>query len=502
MRIALHIPLVLAALSLAGCGSSTDPLPEDPYPLYWSIEEEGYIQGWASRSEAYCDCENKILRGTWSFPREPFAQLCEIELQRAGGSLSIYDWSIGPLDGPALHGRLMPEIDDEFAWLGTGWGDLALRRHLSASPPIPLDLRSPLSFELLGAAWDSEGRPDSLEVNVLRVGDPRKAGDVETARLHWDGQMDLGGFLVEAFHLNLAAETIHFKHFSEDFPRLWASQSASTILHFWTDAPPNIEAFAPVFPEPEGYAVEPFTLDAASGGLAGELLVPDESEALPAILMFAGAGPADRNQGALFANLSHQFAAAGYLVARFDKPGTGESGGDLFDLGLAARRQNLALVWDLIENDPRTDPERRVLLGYGEGGALALEAAAENLTAAAVVALSPWFSSPRMVVEIPEALPGRFDLLGLECFGGKHLDRVDFDPYQFLPELGIPALLTAVGRDETLPLSEVLALAEIIGTEAEIYLDFDGAYNATVPENPPAWQFTRDLLDWLAATLP
>ncbi len=493
---------------MLGCGTITDPPPEDPYPLYWAIEKDGFIQGWASRDEAWCDCAATSFRASWSFPREPFLRLCEIEYRRESGAMVRYDWRVGPGAEPWLRGRLMPEAGGEFAWLATGWGDLDLARNLApaAPAPRPFDARSPLSFELLGAAWDTAERPDSLDLSILRLDDPRDISEPEAARLFHEGQLDGGGFPVEGFHMTVGEETLHFKLFTGDFPLLWASLAGSIALQYWGESPPNLPGFQPLFPIADGYANEAVEIEGALGTVHGQVSVPESEEPFPAILMVAGAGPADRNQAALFGFLVHELAREGYFVLRCDKPGTGESEGSLFDLGLELRRQTIAAAWDSLSADPRVDPARRALLGYGEGAALALEAAGD-LGAATVAAISPRRNRPAEMADIPEAIDGRFELLGLECFGGKHLDRLAFDPEAYLPALSVPVLLTAAGRDPALPIADVEEQAALIAQggvtpELAVFGELFPAYNATVPDAGPSADFTQTLLTWFADSLP
>lgn len=506
MRTILRLSFFLAALSLAGCGSVIEPIPEDPVPLYWGIEKDGWLQGWARREEAWCACDSATLHATWTFPRDPFLRLCEIEYQRASGDLSRYDCRLGPGGEPWLRGRLAAETGGEFAWLATGWGDLELRRQLSATPPLPLDPRSPLSFEALGAAWDEAGRPETLELTTLIIEDPRDVTSPHPATLYYDGQLDPDGFPRESFRLERGEDTIHFKLFAQDFPRLWASLAMGVTLQYWGASPPNLTAFDPNFPEPAAYGVAGDTIESAHGDIHVIRFLPEGNGPFPALLMVAGAGPADADQGALFGFLADDLARAGILVMRYDKPGAGASTGSLDRVGLAERREIIDLLFSDLEADAASDPERIALLGYGEGAALALEAA-NRVDAAAVVALSPWLNRLDQLAEIPEAVDGPFILLGLECFGDKYLDRLGFDPAISLPLLNLPVLVCGAGLDGENPLQDVLEQVDLI-EEGAADLDYreypalGAAYNSTVPDLPPDPQFTQGLLDWLAATLP
>jgi len=499
------IPLLLAMLTLLGCGSVSDPPPEDPPPLFWAIEHDGVLQGVAGRYDTWSEGENDTFITKWIFPREPFFRSCFIEYRREAGIMTRYDWTIDGND--ALRGRIMPETRGDFAWLATGWGDLEFRRNLSPAetPPIPVDPRSPFSFELLGAAWNKAGRPESLDLTILKIGDPRKIADPVEATLFHEGQLDGGGFPVEGFHLLAGEEALHFKLFSQDFPCLWASLAWGVTLQYLGENPLNIDPFSPDYPFHNGYVNEVFEIAGVFGAVRGQASIPEGEGPFPGILMISSGGKADRNQGALFGFLAHELARAGWFVARYDKPGLHDSEGPLFELGLDERRQHLDAAWDSLSADARVDPQRLVLLGYGEGAALAMEAAT-RLDATALVALSPWLNRPEELADIPEAIDGVFTLLGLDCFGGKHLDRASFDPAVYLPALDLPLLLCAAGLDTRNPLEDVLEQLEFIeqGSADLSYLEYpalSAAYNATIPQQVPDVEFTQDLLAWLAATI-
>ena len=499
------LPILLAVLLVLGCGSVIDPVPEDPPPLYWAIEQDGVLQGIASRYDRWREGDDEIFITGWTLPREPFFQDCSIEYRRETGGLAQYDWTIGGSN--VLRGRIMPEARGDFAWIATGWGDLELRRNLSPAeaPPIPVDPRSPFSFELLGAAWEDADRPESLELSLLKIGDPRKITDPVEATLYHEGQLDGGGFPVEGFHLSVGEETLHFKLFSQDLPQLWTSLAWGITLQYLGENPLNIDPFLPEFPNSDGYYNEVFEIEGALGAVLGNFSIPEGVGPFPAILMISGGGNADRNQGALFGFLADTLARSGWFVARYDKPGLHDSEGSLFELGLDERQETLDAVWDSLSTDARVDLDHRVLLGYGEGASLAMEAAT-RLDASALVALSPWLNHPDELPEIPEAVDGVFTLLGLDCFGGKHLDRASFDPAVYLPALDLPLLVCASGLDKNNPIEDVLEQVGLIeGGAADLsyreYPALSAAYNATIPKQPPSWEFTQDLIAWLAETI-
>ncbi len=503
------LPILLILLSLLGCDSNTGPEPEpDPYPLYWAIEEGGVLRGIADRQDAWCSCGNTTFKASWVLPREHYLRSCHVEYHRDSGTMGRYDWTLGFRPGVSqIKGRIAPEGGD-YAWLATGLGDLEFDRHLAPlnEAPIPVDPRSPLSFELLGGAWSEADRPDSLDVFILKIGDPREVNSPVEARLHHEGQLDGGGFPVEGFHLVAGDETLHFKLFADDFPRPWATLAWGTALQYLGGEPLNIEQFLPEYPYPDGYYNEAVEFDGPMGTVSAHASFPEGEGPFPALLLLSGDGDVLRHQGVLLNYLGHHLARAGYATLLYDKPGTGESEGDLLELGIAERQATVEAAWNWLGADERIDVDRRVLLGYGEGGALVLEGAG-RLGAAAVAALSPWLNRPGELEPIPEAVDGRFTLLDLECFGGKHLDRASFDPAVYLPALDVPVLLMAAELDPRNPALDVHTQIDLLlmGSGVLDFQEYSGmsaSYNNTAPDLPPDAQVVQDLLDWMAERLP
>jgi hypothetical protein len=506
------IPIFFALLVLTGCGSVIDPVEEPFQTLYWAIEEDGVLRGVASRQDEWCACGNKRFLTQWTTPREHYFQSCSIEYWRQSGVLASYDWTLSNQvtsgGGDGLRGRIAPEAGGNYAWLATGWGDLDLRRHLApaAEPPIPVDPRSPFSFELLAAAWDNAGRPDSLDLNILHIGDPRDIHDSVDARLYHEGELDAGGFPVLGFHLSAGDETLHFKIFSNEFPVLWASLAWGFAMQYLGESGLNIDPFSPVTPLADGYSKEAIQFQGSMGLLQGSLLLPDGAGPFPGVLAISGGGLVDRNQGALLSSLSHELARAGYAVLIYDKPGIGDSEGDLMELGLEVRQENIAAAWAYLAERENVDAESVALWGYGEGGALALEGA-RQLEADAVIALSPWMNRPENLADIPEAVDGSFMLLDLTCHGGKHLDRAGFDPALYLPPLDMPVLLCAATSDSRNSSLDVHYQIDMI-LQGNADLDFyeydsmDAAYNYSTPDSPVDPQVAGEIIAWLEVKLP
>jgi pimeloyl-ACP methyl ester carboxylesterase len=129
---------------------------------------------------------------------------------------------------------------------------------------------------------------------------------------------------------------------------------------------------------------QPITLDTPSGQIAGSLMMPSATRAVPVALIIAGSGPTDRNgntQGLPGANnsllmLAQALGDAGFAVVRYDKRGVGAS--------LAAAKSESELRFDSYVDDAtawvaqlRHDARFSsvILIGHSEGALIGMIAA-------------------------------------------------------------------------------------------------------------------------------
>ena len=137
---------------------------------------------------------------------------------------------------------------------------------------------------------------------------------------------------------------------------------------------------------------EQVTIPANGFGLAATLSKPTQmGTRLPAIVLVSSASTTDRDEIVagipVFAQLATSLADAGFVVVRYDKRGTGQSGGRpesaTYDDFSADVR---AVIGHLLKRKD-VDPKRVALIGYGEGGWIALATAAKENKVAAVVTI-------------------------------------------------------------------------------------------------------------------
>lgn len=125
---------------------------------------------------------------------------------------------------------------------------------------------------------------------------------------------------------------------------------------------------------------------------------------LPAVVLVSGSAPSDRDEFVagipIFAQLSTALADAGYLVVRYDERGAGQSGGrqesaTIEEFAIDAR----AVVTYLLKRRD-VDPRRISLIGYGEGGWIALLVGArEQKVAALGLVATPSTAGTELVLE-------------------------------------------------------------------------------------------------------
>jgi pimeloyl-ACP methyl ester carboxylesterase len=126
-----------------------------------------------------------------------------------------------------------------------------------------------------------------------------------------------------------------------------------------------------------------------SGGveLAGTLIVPASRGPHPAIVLLHGSGPLTRHS---FGPYPHFFASLGFAVLIYDKRGTGESPGELFDSSVSPLSSlpderfperlisDAQAVVNFLRQQAEIDPAQIGLWGSSEGGMLTTQVAAAD----------------------------------------------------------------------------------------------------------------------------
>jgi pimeloyl-ACP methyl ester carboxylesterase len=112
----------------------------------------------------------------------------------------------------------------------------------------------------------------------------------------------------------------------------------------------------------------------------------------PAVILVSAPGPQDRDYVAygvpIFAQLAGRLAEAGYLTVRYDPRGTGRSGGRAETARLTEYSDDLINVVKWLKKRRDVDERRISIVGYGDGGPIALLTASREKSIAGVALLA------------------------------------------------------------------------------------------------------------------
>jgi pimeloyl-ACP methyl ester carboxylesterase len=128
--------------------------------------------------------------------------------------------------------------------------------------------------------------------------------------------------------------------------------------------------------------------------LAGTLTLPDGQGPFPAAVLLSDMGPHNRDGAQdggdyrMFATLATSLSRQGIAVLRLDDRGVGQSGGRGSATTTEDRVRDAQAGLNYLRSQASIDPTRLGLIGHGEGGNVALLAAARPLAPGFVVALA------------------------------------------------------------------------------------------------------------------
>ena len=142
--------------------------------------------------------------------------------------------------------------------------------------------------------------------------------------------------------------------------------------------------------------------------LAASVTTPTDGErpeeGWPAVLLVPGTGLVDRDENIdgvpIFGQLAGELADAGYLVMRYDKRGVGQSGGRPESADIEVYAEDVRTMIKYLSRRDDVDDDRLIVLGHGEGGWIALQAAAKEKSIDAIVLLAvPGTPGAELVLE-------------------------------------------------------------------------------------------------------
>ncbi len=123
--------------------------------------------------------------------------------------------------------------------------------------------------------------------------------------------------------------------------------------------------------------------------LAGTVSKPSSgSGPMPVVILVGGSEPADRDETTsgvpIFGQIAHALADVGHLVLRYDRRGAGQSGGRADAATLTDFAEDAKAAVTFMRGRQDANRRRLAIVGYGEGGWIALLAAAKNDRVSAV----------------------------------------------------------------------------------------------------------------------
>jgi uncharacterized protein len=154
-------------------------------------------------------------------------------------------------------------------------------------------------------------------------------------------------------------------------------------------------AAAPTPPAtPTPYAIaggqaEEITFKSGPFDIAGDLWLPEGEGPFPVVLFVHGDGPIDRTGWGMYLPLIERMLRAGYATFAWDKPGTGESTGEIDRSRLQEQRTQILLdAIEVMKAHPDIDPQRIGLWGASQAVYVMPRALAQSENIAFMICVS------------------------------------------------------------------------------------------------------------------
>jgi pimeloyl-ACP methyl ester carboxylesterase len=115
--------------------------------------------------------------------------------------------------------------------------------------------------------------------------------------------------------------------------------------------------------------IEEITFQSGEFTLVGDLQLPAGTGPFPVVLFVHGSGEADRTGGIYYLAIMERMLRAGYATFAWDKPGTGESSGNLNPFHVISERAQILLdAIEVVKARPDINPHRIGLWGISQAG--------------------------------------------------------------------------------------------------------------------------------------
>ena len=210
--------------------------------------------------------------------------------------------------------------------------------------------------------------------------------------------------------------TVDAEVWADEHGRLVRFSAATQTLDIVRTDVASVSARREVVARPGDEAVR---IPANGFTLAGTVSRPSPPPAkgvrLPAVVLVGTVGATDRDETrggvAVLGQLGSALADAGFAAIRYDRRGVGQSGGRAETATIGDFAEDLRAVVKFLRNRKDVDRDRIAVLGYDEGGSVAMAAAAadEDIKALALAA-TPGVKGTELVLEKQRAALAEMDL--------------------------------------------------------------------------------------------
>jgi len=142
-------------------------------------------------------------------------------------------------------------------------------------------------------------------------------------------------------------------------------------------------------PKPDSPAIEELVFHSGSFKVVGDLKLPEKEGPHPVVLFVHGDGPNSRISYGTYLPIMERMLRAGYATFAWDKPGTGESKGQIDRSRLFEQRSQIVLdAIAMIKKHPRIDAQQIGLWGVSQAGYIMPIVLSKNKDIAFMIAIS------------------------------------------------------------------------------------------------------------------
>lgn len=295
----------------------------------------------------------------------------------------------------------------------------------------------------------------------------------------------------------------------------------------------------------------------AKVSVSGVLTIPRKGRGpWPGVLLLAGSGAQDRDETVfgirILGEIAEYLTRQGYVVFRYDKRGSGKSGGELLGARLQTLTNDALTALEFLKRRPEVQPEKIVILGHSEGGIVAASAAAQASFAGLILIGAPacrgeellreqlstflaasdappnkkneelhnqqwllqWAHSDRPDKELESKIPAPLAKVARSSW---FRDWLDYDPNEAYRKVRIPTLVAVGGKDMQVPprhaenIYSSMRAAGNSKAELRIFPDVNHLLTRAktghfveyenLPEKRVASELLKFLAEWLGKTL-